>query len=776
MKKLNLLRAVSLPVASAMLLAACAPQVAPTANQAPQAPAANQAAPAAAQTAVDVAPIAAGTVKGLVAALNAKTGSFEPVAGATVKVEGTSAVATTDANGIYAIDGLKVGAHKVVATKDGMVAGTAAIKVDALQGLPNVDLLMATPKAGYGLKELGDIVEVEFPNMNEPGVTPKDDHLVSGVIRDVRGCAVKTGVLDVTTSSGSIEECGGYIGENTEIVYDEDNKSAARITIKGGFYAFTVEKVKDDNALVQMNAYGATAGGIKLERTGTAAQVRLSNTQSTLLIDLGIIGLPLDLVGGLFGAFPGDAGASVESRDVFLQMLDVQLNQFQGSSAPVQLVAGGMIQGRNAEIKVLNGLSSRADEFVIRLQSEKETYDVVPLKVKNRSKMGAESDPESTKYVEFRVPGIFAGKAFTAKIVTLGMLESTASPAITPVALGQVEWNTAITATLPTFMAVAPSPKRTGANANVVFGGDTLRYSVKLTNTTKAALTFDFGVDLGNGDFNIDDATFGTTDLECLKVCGSAVTATELMLGAGETKVLTFDVETSEADGNTFSINCPTVTEAGKFVDLFDSVDVKRGFFNSKSLPVGFEMLEPVKLDAADTANEITTRYLQSEYGDAPWMISKTYSDVGTNTDRVATVDITINPADYFQGPVGTLKIVDTTPTTLALTALIGHASATNGWKVTKLSTSYEAGMIMGGTQTTTLEVTPPTAFTLPNAIDGDITVKFRVSAPSGTLVLGGGDSRVAVTEIAYPSASSTFVGFPFELLNDDDFSPTPTL
>ncbi|MEB3327702.1 MAG: carboxypeptidase regulatory-like domain-containing protein [Candidatus Sericytochromatia bacterium] len=360
-------RSLTWPLVLALVLAGCALPAPTTPGNLAGPPGA-----AAPQPAPQV--LAAGVVKGRVMAFDRATGRFSPLVGAAVSVEGTALSATTDAEGGYALEGLEPGEYRIRATKDGFTGTPAEVKVNAVMGLERVDLAVARPRSGYGLKQLAT---TEFE--------------VFGVIRDIRGCAVPNSTMYVTSSVGSIADIAG--GDLTVVVTPPDPTEpgkAAKVTTETGYYAFAAVDASD-YVRFTASVYGQTRGGIPLERTGAAFSIDLNDTA-----------VPVQ---------DADGQALTLQEGQF----DVQLNKFTGTVAPSGFPP--YVLGEDtAELQVSRGLSARPDEFFVRLVQGRDQYDVVPIEVKDGNT------------VIFRVPATLnATQSFTASIVQLGLQASAPS-------------------------------------------------------------------------------------------------------------------------------------------------------------------------------------------------------------------------------------------------------------------------------------------------------------------------------------------------------------
>ncbi|MDB5099475.1 MAG: hypothetical protein JWM80_3896, partial [Cyanobacteria bacterium RYN_339] len=185
----------------------------------------------------------AGTMKGMVAKFEG--GKFVPVENAEVKVEGTNAVAHTDAEGRYTIAGVAQGAYNVVATKDGWVSGKHEIYMNPVMGTPRVNL--ALNPSERALQAVPASVTVT----------------VSGVVTDPRGSALGGASIKVLSNVGNNPAAPAGSGFNQTATADA-----------AGFYTISIPGVAvspTQPGQVQVTAFGTSPGGLKLETTDVYA-------------------------------------------------------------------------------------------------------------------------------------------------------------------------------------------------------------------------------------------------------------------------------------------------------------------------------------------------------------------------------------------------------------------------------------------------------------------------------------------------------------------------
>ncbi|MEB3196588.1 MAG: carboxypeptidase-like regulatory domain-containing protein [Candidatus Sericytochromatia bacterium] len=442
-------RGSSLPLMLALAIAGCAPGFQPAGGLGvPGAPAGD--------VAVMQDLLAAGTVKGRVMAFDPAKGRFEPVAGASVAVQGGPQVATSDANGFYTLTGVAPGAHMLRATKDGLTQAEAPIHVNKVMGIADVHLAMGKP--AYGLKQT-PATELFTGPMT-----------VFGVVRDPRGCAVPNSTLYVTSSSGNVV---GILASDHEVdVVPSSAGAAAVVTTLTGFYTFRVNDA-DDYTRVTISASGRTRGGIAMERNKTTVQEGGTYAVDRLEVETG-------------GGRTVTDGSKPVTSALWTQGFDIQLNKFLGTKPPTSV--GSYVTGAQAKFRVAEGLSSRPDEFFIRLRQGKEDYDIVPIAVT------AVAGSAIAREVTFRVPSTISTlNNFTVTIMQLGLTPSAASLNLRATSFGEAEYrNTIASTTAATLTDVTTN--YTTAEAHFI-NGEELQVDVPVRNahtrlTLDMALTF----------------------------------------------------------------------------------------------------------------------------------------------------------------------------------------------------------------------------------------------------------------------------------------------
>ncbi|MEB3285327.1 MAG: carboxypeptidase regulatory-like domain-containing protein, partial [Candidatus Sericytochromatia bacterium] len=395
-KRTRLFKSASLPLVVALAIAGCVPGVLPLQSAVPRAN-------SSATQAVSQEVLAAGIVKGRVKAYDFASKKFVPVAGAAIVVAGTNFRATTDSQGFYTLTGVAKGQHTLIATKQGLIKAEAPIHVNGVLGIADVDLAMGKP--AYGLKQASGL--------------DQSDLQVYGVVRDPRGCAVPNANLFVTSSSGSIQS--SVVNDEVTVIGSDGTSEAARVTTASGFYIFTVTNA-DDFTRVSISASGRTRGGIPLERARTTSQ-----PVGTYAVDR------LDADAGTGRTVTDQSTGGKEVTGTWAQGFDIQLNKFVGTRNPVAL--GTYVTGGHVKVRVLEGLSSRPDEFFVRLRQGNEEYDIVPIAVEDVA------GSQIAKDVTFRLPSTLSTRTnFNVKIMQLGIEASPQSPWLRATAFTEAEF------------------------------------------------------------------------------------------------------------------------------------------------------------------------------------------------------------------------------------------------------------------------------------------------------------------------------------------------
>ncbi|MEB3327698.1 MAG: carboxypeptidase regulatory-like domain-containing protein [Candidatus Sericytochromatia bacterium] len=380
-KQIQFLRALTVPVASAFALAACAPQLATMPTVKPEGPSAgNVSTPAFKAPEVP----AVGTVSGLVKTYNVSTHRFEPVAGAAVKVEGTSLTATTDAEGRYTLVGVAAGGQKLSVSKAGQVA-TRAIAVSPVSGLANVNLALEGRQ--YALQ----------------GASPQRQLTLTGVVSDPRGVALPNAEVTALTTSGTIN----IEGASSREAKGSATAAAVLQADSAGYFVFYVGDSDanneileaDGNTQVRLDARGRTAGGLEVELSGDAAVA--------------------------FTYAEGNSGADS-------QVADLQCNTFPavGKPAMVADAARGLalVPGELATIEVPAHLSQRADELFIRIHTgltpdqaaAVTVHDVLPISLTPDLQVPGKGQ------LQFRVPfSIGTSSNVRIQVCQLGLVPTT---------------------------------------------------------------------------------------------------------------------------------------------------------------------------------------------------------------------------------------------------------------------------------------------------------------------------------------------------------------
>ncbi|MFP5501708.1 MAG: carboxypeptidase-like regulatory domain-containing protein, partial [Candidatus Sericytochromatia bacterium] len=215
-------------------------------NAGPQVEVPASVAPAKAQA---PAHLPAGVVEGLVAMWDGQ--DFVPVAGATLRVEGTKHAATTDAEGRYHIEGLAPGGYRMIVSKDGFAASESRMVMGPVSGTPRVN--MALSPATYSVQQIAAFTAT-----------------VTGVVTDPRGSALPGATIKLLCNVSN-NGAGSNATETTNV---------------NGFYAHTLADVSANSSSpgqVQASAYGLSPGQVRLETSNvTAANL----TSSSLVLNV----------------------------------------------------------------------------------------------------------------------------------------------------------------------------------------------------------------------------------------------------------------------------------------------------------------------------------------------------------------------------------------------------------------------------------------------------------------------------------------------------------
>jgi predicted pyridoxine 5'-phosphate oxidase superfamily flavin-nucleotide-binding protein len=653
-------RGFALPLVVALAIAGCA-------LPGPSAPGgvAGQPAASAPQPAPQV--LSAGVVKGRVMAFDRVTGRFSPLAGAAISVEGTAFTTTTDAQGLYSLEGLPPGDYRVRAAKEGFSGAPAEVKVNAVMGLERVDLAVARPREGYGLKQL------ETTNFE-----------VFGVIRDIRGCAVPNSVMYVTSSVGSIEAIAG--GDPLVIVtppQPTETGKAAKITTETGYYAFAATDASD-YVRFTASVYGQTRGAIPLERTGAAFSVDLNDTAVPVK---DADGQNLTLKNGQF---------------------DVQLNKFTGTVAPNGFPP--YVLGEDtAELQVTKGLSTRPDEFFVRLVQGRDQYDVVPIEVK-----GADT-------VVFRVPATLnSTQTFTASIVQLGLQAS--APSV-PLSVGTFDEATfrSLVQVVRNGALVQPQLRQLTDGFEVTSRYFTAAERVQLRVAVRNPRTFDMRVQLS---FKLDGAN------------AADVTARI----AGRTAPVNRDV--GDADLLLVPFTIPARTGSTELVIEFTPQGAlangqlaNDATFFAKNLVLS----EPRRGLALDEATDFTStnRLTVRAFDPTGWTIVKALADDNVPSNGRGLVKLTLTPPANYVGPQGAFRLYDILDNSLSAPPSFPEISGSVGVLTTNLTTS---------------------SIVLPTTSDADRTAVFIIGQPGGldverSVVFGTGTQNLVSLQASVDQA-----------------------
>ena len=195
---------------------------------------------------VPVLPV--GTVSGVIASFDGK--AFVPVVGATVRAEGVSGTAVTDAEGRYTMGGLPSGNVLLTATKEGFNESSLQVTLSPVAGVSRVNIAMAAPKRVL------------------QGNNGTQTAIITGVVTDPRGSALGGATVKVLSNAGTN-------GFNLPLVTADAN----------GFYTASLPSIAVSAlspSQVQVTARGTSPGGVKLESTEVKA---LALTSTSLVVN-----------------------------------------------------------------------------------------------------------------------------------------------------------------------------------------------------------------------------------------------------------------------------------------------------------------------------------------------------------------------------------------------------------------------------------------------------------------------------------------------------------
>ncbi|MEB3220491.1 MAG: carboxypeptidase-like regulatory domain-containing protein [Candidatus Sericytochromatia bacterium] len=639
-------RRLTLPLVVAFALVGCA-------MPAPSTPTASQPALQAPLAAPQV--LAAGVVKGRVVAFDRAAGRFSPLGGAAIRVEGTAFSATSDDQGGYSLEGLPPGDYTVRAVKDGYAGEPAQVKVNAVMGLERVDLAVA---ATSGAKAFG-LAQAPSP----PTQLPTSDFTVFGIIRDPRGCAVPGARMFITASSGQIDLENAQ-GTEVSIVSAKDGSASlplaegdtAKLTTTSGYYWFQAQGA-DEYVRFTVSVSGSTPGGINLERSGTAFTVDRNDTNTAIQdADKQAIVIP------------------------FPEQFDVQLNKFTGALTPTGFPPYTLGE-EAAELRVASGLSSRPDEFFVRLVQGRDQYDIVPIEVKQAGGVGTAYDT-----VVFRIPSTLSTtQNFTASIVQLGLQPS--SPSL-PLSIGSLDLATFVTTVQQTRNGRVVQPALRQLNdgfavQNKFFtDAERLQLRVPVRNPRTFDLSVEVGFDLGG--VSAATAKLGTRSFSVSIDPGTERITVPFVIPArtsGTDLVIEFTLS-GRTNAN------PAVKATGILVRDPRRTDPGSG--------------DPLQFSFSDT-NELTVR----AFDETGWGFAKALSDDGTVNNGIGRVVLSIVPPANYVGPQGAFRVFDITDNNL------------NG----PIPTVF----IEGDAITTDIAFTP---VTIPTTPDADRTAVFVLGVP----------------------------------------------
>ncbi|MEB3196899.1 MAG: carboxypeptidase regulatory-like domain-containing protein [Candidatus Sericytochromatia bacterium] len=596
MRNVVMFRSLTVPVASAFMLASCfAPVTSVTPTGAPLQGPSSVDAPIPA-----VAPLPAGTVKGVVMAFNAQKQDFEPVVGAQVSVAGAKIFGTTAADGTYTLTGVAPGKHEIQVFAEGYSDGKATIQANKVFGLSNVNVAMmrqglgaaggsldsgAAPKGGFELQQ----TITSTPVATAPAAR---NITVVGVVADPRGCAVigpagNPARVYVTASNGTIAQASG----NGTLLAGGGAGAASTITTTTGFYAFRVDGAvgKVD---VRGTASGRTPGGIAMER-------RTNTVVST----------------------PSDATTDM--------IMSIQMDSFQTLSTPTAV--GSVVPGGLCTLNVASGLSNRADEFFIRIRtgtSSSNVWDVLPSSITATNGTGS---------LTFRVPALITTGTVSAQLVQLGISPTDWSSQFNAVSYSATDFNNSVLDSATSFEDVTTLA---GVNFGLLEANDDAVYTLPLRNTNASvAVVVSVEMEVATGA-TVASASFDEVDISPLpQPVSRKLTFTNIALPAGTNVAKNLVVRLRNAgglaDGTEFGIS---------------NVVIKETNFS----------LEKTLTGAARTgANALTA----SAFSSSGWTITQQVADDGVASNGIGLARFFIQPSTTNTNALAALRISGITDT-----------------------------------------------------------------------------------------------------------------
>jgi hypothetical protein len=650
-------RSLALPLVLALAIAGCA-------LPGPSAPGGVAVQPAASVPQAAPQVLAAGVVKGRVMAFDGVKGTFSPLAGAAVRVEGQPFTTVTDARGGYSMEGLPPGEYRIRAEKDGRLGQVAEVKVNGVMGLERVDLAIAASRP-YALKLLDKIDQLD----------------VYGVIRDPRGCAVPQSTMYVTATSGVINPLTGDEDEvtvtdaKTGTAIPVEQGRTAKVVTSSGLYSFRVTNA-DDYVRFTASIFAETPGGIALERTGAAFTV---DTNDTAVDAKDADGQTINVVNP--------------------QQFDVQFNKFTGAQTPVGYPPYEL-GDTTAELRVPRGLSSRPDEFFVRLVQGKEQYDVVPISV--RASSNDEDDPVDT--VVFRIPETMSTvQNFTASIVQLGLQASAPSLPLTIGTLTLEDFKSLVQFSRGGIL-VQPSLRQVPDAFTVQNKYFTDAERVQFRLTLRNPRTFDFAVDL---KFKLPGVSNPTARFGSKAFAATYDKDTEIV-----SVPFVIPARTSGQD----------ITVEFTVANLDNDESVK-----AEDIALTMARKTPLTIEDYQDTNALTVRTFKAD----GWLIAKALSDDNSPANGRGLVQLSLKPPLNYVGPQGAFRV----------------------WDVTDTNGTDPAEPQIVGTNTVTADLSTG-SLVLPTTPDEERTAVFGLGVPGGldvqrAVVFGSGIQNLASLQAA---------------------------
>jgi hypothetical protein len=290
---------------------------------------------------------------------------------------------------------------------------------------------------------------------------------------------------------------------------------------------------------------------------------------------------------------------------------------------------------------VPSGLSSRPDEFFVRLVQGKEQYDIVPISSK-QSQVATEPDAPPPPYdtVIFRIPSTLSStQNFTAAIVQLGLQPS--APSL-PLSIGSLDLATFVSTLQQTRNGVVVQPSLRQLNDGFAvqnkFFTDAERLQLRIP--VRNPRTYDVSAEVAFTLNGIKDYT--------------------AKLGTRS-----FPVKPGDEDGR-FSVGfvVPARTSGTDLVIEFTLSGRSNASPAVKATAI--EVRDPRRTDPGtgdplaftySETNELTIR----TFAEAGWGFSKALSDDGITGNGIGRVVLDIVPPANYVGPQGAFRVFDVT-------------------------------------------------------------------------------------------------------------------